>query len=203
MSCVIGLTGSIATGKSTVVDWFKIKQVPVIDADQIAREIVEPGRPMLSRLKETFGEMIIQKDGSLDRALLSQLIFNDETLRQTLDNLMHPAIIEEIITRRDHYIEQGEPVIILDIPLLFEGDLTDLVDRVLVVYTTEAKQLQRLMKRNDLSEQEAKKRIKVQGSIEKKKQLATDVIDNNRSVEETYLQCDALYDNYMSCGENQ
>ncbi|MGM0523343.1 MAG: dephospho-CoA kinase [Bacillota bacterium] len=201
MSCVVGLTGSIATGKSTVVEWFKTKQVPVIDADQIAREIVQPGRPILMRLKETFGEAIIQKDGSLDRALLGQMIFNDETLRQTLDELMHPTIVEEIIFWRDEYIKQGKPLIILDIPLLFEGGLTDLVDRILVVYTTEAVQLKRLMKRNNLSLQEAEKRTKTQWSIEKKKQLATDVIDNNGSLAYTYQQCGTLYESYLSQGK--
>lgn len=197
MSCVVGLTGSIATGKSTVVEWFKTKHVPVIDADQIAREIVEPGKPILMRLKETFGEAIIQTDGSLDRALLGQMIFNDDILRQKLDDLMHPAIVEEMIFQRDEYIKQQEPLIILDIPLLFEGGLIDLVDRVIVVYTTESVQLERLMNRNKLSKQEATRRIKTQWSIEKKKALAADVIDNNGSIEETYQQCDALYQKYL------
>lgn len=197
MSCVVGLTGSIATGKSTVVEWFKTKHVPVIDADQIAREIVEPGKPILMRLKETFGEAIIQTDGSLDRALLGQMIFNDDTLRQKLDDLMHPAIVKEMVARRDKYLNQNEPLIILDIPLLFEGGLPDLVDRVIVVYTTESVQLERLMNRNKLSKQEATQRIKTQWSIEKKKALATDVIDNNGSIEETYQQCDALYQKYL------
>lgn len=197
MSCVVGLTGSIATGKSTVVEWFKTKHVPIIDADQIAREIVEPGKPMLTRLKKTFGEAIIQKDGSLDRALLGQMIFNDDTLRQKLDDLMHPAIVKEMVARRDKYLNQNEPLIILDIPLLFEGGLTDLVDRVIVVYTTESVQLERLMNRNKLSKQEATQRIKTQWSIEKKKALAADVIDNNGSIEETYQQCDALYQKYL------
>ena len=197
MSCVVGLTGSIATGKSTVVEWFKTKHVPVIDADQIAREIVEPGKPILMRLKETFGEAIIQKDGSLDRALLGQMIFNDDTLRQKLDGLMHPAIVKEMVARRDKYLNQNEPLIILDIPLLFEGGLTDLVDRIMVVYTTEPVQLERLMNRNKLSKQEATQRIKTQWSIEKKKALAADVIDNNGSIEETYQQCDALYQKYL------
>lgn len=198
MTCVIGLTGSIATGKSTVVEWFKKKHVPVIDADQIAREIVEPHQPMLMRLKDTFGEEIIQQDGSLDRALLGQMIFNDETLRQTLDELMHPAIVEEMISRRDDYIKQDVPLVILDIPLLFEGGLTDLVDRVAVVYTTEPVQLERLMKRNNLSRQEAERRIKAQWSIEKKKDLATDVIDNNGSLALTYQQCEELYRLYIA-----
>ena len=197
MSCVVGLTGSIATGKSTVVEWFKTKHVPVIDADQIAREIVEPGKPILMRLKETFGEAIIQTDGSLDRALLGQMIFNDDTLRQKLDDLMHPAIVKEMVARRDKYLNQNEPLIILDIPLLFEGGLTDLVDRIMVVYTTEPVQLERLMNRNKLSKQEATRRIKTQWSIEKKKALAADVIDNNGSIEETYQQCDALYQKYL------
>ena len=197
MSCVVGLTGSIATGKSTVVEWFKTKHVPVIDADQIAREIVEPGKPILMRLKETFGEAIIQTDGSLDRALLGQMIFNDDTLRQKLDDLMHPAIVKEMVARRDKYLNQNEPLIILDVPLLFEGGLTDLVDRVIVVYTTESVQLERLMNRNKLSKQEATQRIKTQWSIEKKKALAADVIDNNGSIEETYQQCDALYQKYL------
>lgn len=197
MSCIVGLTGSIATGKSTVVEWFKTKHVPVIDADQIAREIVEPGKPILTQLKETFGEAIIQTDGSLDRPLLGQMIFNDDTLRQRLDDLMHPAIVKEMVARRDKYLNQNEPLIILDIPLLFEGGLTDLVDRIMVVYTTESVQLERLMKRNKLSKQEATQRIKTQWSIEKKKALATDVIDNNGSIEETYQQCDALYQKYL------
>lgn len=202
MSLVVGLTGSIATGKSTVVEWFKNMDVPVIDADHIAKEIVQPGRPMLARLKEHFGDEIIQEDQSLNRTRLGQIIFNDEASRKALNRLMHPAIIEEITSQSESLKAQGVPLVLIDIPLLYESRLNDLVDRVLVVYTSIPLQLERLMIRDKLSKQEAIKRMEAQLSIEKKKQQADDVIDNSGTIDETIRQCQIMYDKYQSLIEN-
>lgn len=196
MSLIIGLTGSIATGKSTVLSYFKSKGVPVIDADDIAREIVEPNQPALKQVELTFGSDLIKADGTLDRAKLGELIFNEPTQRKRLNDIMHPAIVKRMIELRDELVSRHEPIIILDVPLLFEGDLAYLVDRIVVAYTNETLQLKRLMKRDQLTKKAALKRIQSQISIEEKKRWADDVIDNNGTLESTIKQCDVLFHDY-------
>ena len=189
---VIGLTGSIATGKSTVAKLFKNKKIPIVDSDVISREIVHQNQSAYRQIVHQFGVGILQKDQSINRKKLASLIFSDPRKRHELNQIVHPIIIEEIIKERDQFIVEKEPLIVLDIPLLYELDLVHLVDEVVVVYTSYKNQLWRLMKREKLDESEAKKRIEAQMDIEEKRKLADYVINNNDSLEKTEEQFEQL-----------
>lgn len=189
---IIGLTGSIATGKSTVANMLKERGIPVVDADEVARIVVEKGRPALQKIVEAFGEEVLLEDGTLNRPALGNIIFNDTEARNTLNAIMHPAIREEMESQKAYHIQNEEPIIIMDIPLLFENRLTETVDRVVVVTVDEGTQLHRLMKRNDLTEEEAKARIQSQIPIQEKVQRADDLIDNSSTLEKTEEQVEAM-----------
>ena len=185
---IIGLTGSIASGKSTVAKMIQSYSLPIVDADQVARQVVEPGSPTLLRIAEVFGSEIISDDGTMDRAKVGNLIFHDESKRQQLNAIIHPAIREEMIRQRDEFISYGEKNVFMDIPLLFESKLEHFVEKIIVVSVTEGVQLERLMERNDLTEEEAKARIGTQIPVKDKEALADAVIYNNGSLEHTALQ---------------
>lgn len=192
MRRVIGLTGGIATGKSTISKMFKSFHIPVIDADKIAREVVEPGKTAYDHIVRTFGKGITQGDGTIDRKKLGQIIFSDERKRKQLNEIVHPAIRRKMIDRRDEYLKQGERAVVLDIPLLFESDLTHFVDQIIVVYIPEALQLERLLKRDHLNKVDALKRIRAQLPIEEKVKKADAVIDNQGSIEESFEQLEKI-----------
>ncbi|GGM26738.1 dephospho-CoA kinase [Paraliobacillus quinghaiensis] len=189
MTKVIGLTGGIATGKSTVANFFREQNIPVIDADVIAKEAVEPGQYAYNQIIETFGEKVLQNNGMIDRQKLGKLIFSDDTKRKKLNNIVHPQVRSKMIAQRDYFIRAKEEMIILDIPLLFESNLADLVYRVVVVYVDPDTQLKRLVDRDNLSKEDAQNRIQAQMPIDDKKDLADRVIDNTGSIEYTKKQC--------------
>lgn len=193
----IGLTGGIATGKSTVSEMFRKRGAIVLDADQIAREVVEPGTEGARRIRERFGASFFDSEGRLDRAALGQLVFRDEQARKDLSRLLHPLIVEEL-KKRSQEAQRHDPqaIVIWDVPLLIESRLTNLVEKVIVVYIPESLQLRRLMTRNHFSEEEAWRRIRAQLSIEEKKKYADYVIDNSGSIENTERQVDRLW-NYL------
>lgn len=188
MAFTIGLTGGIATGKSTVSNMLTQLDIPVIDADVIAREVVEPGREAYKKIVDVFGEQILQSDFSINRKALGEVIFADEQKRHTLNRIIHPAIRREMLDQHSRLIELGEKTIVLDIPLLFESKLTHLVDKVIVVFVSEHVQLKRLTKRDGIKEIEAQKRINSQMPIEEKIKFADEIIDNNDSIESTHTQ---------------
>lgn len=192
MTLVIGLTGSIATGKSTISAMFEELDIPVVDADLIAREVVEKGRPAYDQVVAYFGEDILQANGELDRKKLASIVFKDEEKRQKLNSIVHPAIRKEMIKQREAHKADKVPCVVLDIPLLYESKLMDYVDKVIVSYVTEEIQLERLLKRDASSKEEAESRINSQISIEKKKKLADAIIDNRGTREESRQQLNAL-----------
>ncbi|CQR48102.1 Dephospho-CoA kinase [Paraliobacillus sp. PM-2] len=192
MTKIIGLTGGIASGKSTVSNMLRKRGIPIIDADRIAKEAVEPNQKAYRQIVATFGASILQKDGQLDRKKLGNIVFANECKRQQLNEIVHPQVRKVMLDKRDQLIKQKQPIIVLDIPLLFESNLEDLVDLVIVVYSHPDIQLERLMKRNQLSREEAQKRIHSQLSIRKKAELADLVIDNNGSIEDTKEQCEKI-----------
>lgn len=188
MGIVIGLTGSIATGKSTVASMFIDIGIPVIDADRIAREVVEPGEEAYKKVVETFGEEILLEDRSLNRPKLGRIVFSDEEKRNQLNSIVHPAIRKKMLEKRDAYLKNGEGCVVLDIPLLFESKLEHFVDKIIVVYVDEDVQLKRLLERNQLTKEEALERIRSQMPVKDKIELADAVIDNNGTIEHSFKQ---------------
>ncbi|MGG3518640.1 dephospho-CoA kinase [Bacillus pseudomycoides] len=188
MTIVIGLTGGIASGKSTVSQMFRELQIPVIDADIIAREVVEQGKEAYKEIVDVFGEEILQADGELDRPKLGGIVFHNEEKRLRLNKIVHPAVRKEMNVQKDMYIKERVQAVVLDIPLLFESKLTALVDRIVVVAVSPSMQLERLMKRNGFTEEDAKARIDSQMPLAEKATLANKVIYNDGTIAETKAQ---------------
>lgn len=191
MTVVIGLTGGIATGKSTVSGMFKDLGIPVIDADVLAREAVDPTEPAYAEIIAAFGRSILQSDKTIDRKALGKIVFADAAKRQLLNSIVHPAVRRKMVEQRDAYVAQNVSCVVLDIPLLFEGELTSYVDKTLVVFVDEPLQLKRLTLRDSLSEADALKRIQAQMPIRQKAEMADAVIDNSGYRDQTKEQ---LYD---------
>ncbi|MEQ6354541.1 dephospho-CoA kinase [Lysinibacillus sp. M3] len=185
---IIGLTGSIASGKSTVVKMMTALGLPIVDADIVARDVVEPGTETLKLIVENFGQDILLEDGSLNRAKLGDIIFHEPVKRKMLNDIMHPAIRKEMLRQRDAYIEDGEKHVVMDIPLLFENKLQHFVERIIVVSVSEEVQLRRLMERNNLSKEDALARMHSQLPMSVKEKGAHAVIYNNEKLEQTEQQ---------------
>jgi dephospho-CoA kinase len=185
----IGLTGGIASGKSTVAELFASRGVTVLDTDRIAREVVEPGRPALAALVSALGSDILSRDGRLDRAFLRRLLFADDATRRTVEGNLHPAILAELGRRA---AAAPGPYQIFVIPLLVEGDRAGLVDRVLVVDCPEELQIERLMGRDGETRAAALRMLAAQVSREERLATADDVIVNDGPAEDLARQVDLL-----------
>ncbi|TSI03121.1 dephospho-CoA kinase [Lysinibacillus sp. BW-2-10] len=189
---IIGLTGSIASGKSTVAKMLKEYNLPIVDADLVARQVVEPGTETLRKIAEAFGADVISENGEMDRAKVGSIIFHDESKRKVLNGIIHPAIRAEMLRQRDEYVTNGEKTVVMDIPLLFESKLQHYVEKILVVSVDEETQLKRLMERNQLSEEDAKARIRSQLPLSVKEQGADAVINNNGTIEDAKIQLERI-----------
>lgn len=189
---VIGLTGGIATGKSTVASYLREMGFLVIDADQIARELTAPGQPLLQELAAVFGPEILLPDGSLDRKKLGQMVFRDRELLRKLNALTHPPIIRTVQEKVAAARREGRGTVFLDVPLLFETGMDAMVDEVWVVAVDEEAQLARLMQREGLEREEARRRIAAQMPLQEKIRRAHAVIDNSGTPAETRRQVKEL-----------
>lgn len=196
---VVGLTGGIACGKSTVANMFVELGCVVIDADKVAREVVEPGEQGLEGVIRRFGKDILDEHGRLDRKALGNIVFSDEQARKDLNAILHPLIRQRMAEKKDRARMQNPPLILMDIPLLYESKQADTVDSVIVVYIPAPLQLKRLMERDQLTMEEAQQRIASQMPIEEKKQKADFVIDNSGSQADTLIQVQNLF-NKLSKG---
>lgn len=185
---VIAITGSIATGKSTVSNHIIKQGFPVIDTDILSRVVVEKGTEGLDGLSELFGESILNTDGTLNRKALGDIIFNDEASKKKVNQLLHPLIAKEAHDRIDKYKDEGQKLVFVDIPLYYEVDIDISTDAVWLVYTTPEIQLERLMKRNNINEKEARQLISNQISIEDKAKWSDIIIDNSDTTEKTNRQ---------------
>lgn len=181
---VIGLTGGIASGKSTVAEILAGLGVPVIDADQLARAVVAPGEPALAAIVAAFGEGVINPDGSLNRPALGAIVFADPAARKRLEAITHPAIARLAEARLAELRRQGAPVAIYMAPLLIEAGVTRRVDEIWVVYADRETQLGRLMARDGSTRQDAERRLAAQLPMEEKAKQGRVVIDNRGSREE-------------------
>ena len=194
MAFVLGITGGIATGKSSVVKHFKGLGFPVVDADIIARHLLDQNMPAYNEIVKVFGSEILQENGEINRQLLGALVFNHPDKLQQLDELMAPFLKEKImsaIKKESH----NQKLVIVDVPLMYEKGYDEWMDQVAVVYCTPEQQLNRLMKRNQLTEKEAKQRINSQLPIEMKKLLAEIVFDNSANLKQTLEQVDTWLSN--------
>lgn len=194
MSLIIGLTGSIATGKSTIAAMFEEFKIPVIDADKAAREVVNPGEAASKEIRQTFGDEVFHEDNTLNRERLGEIIFADEEKRKQLNNIVHPAIRKRMLEKKEELLADGAECIVFDIPLLFESKLEHFVEKIIVVSVDEDVQLKRLMDRNTFTITEAKQRISSQIPVTEKAEKADAVIDNNGSIEESQKQLEAILD---------
>lgn len=189
----VGLTGGIATGKSTVSALLRQAGFPIVDADIVAREVVEPGTPTLEKIKSAFGPGIID-NGVLDRRKLGQIVFEDGAQLKKLNDIMQPAISSAMADKINFWRLQNVPILVLDVPLLFERDYdkNKLVDKIIVVTASEEIQLFRLENRDQLSNMEARNRVKAQLPMSQKIARADYVIDNNGRIEELQEQVTVL-----------
>ncbi|WP_324824144.1 dephospho-CoA kinase [Sinanaerobacter sp. ZZT-01] len=192
---VIGLTGGIGSGKSTVSDYLRNKGITVLDADQIAREIVLPGKEALKELLAYFGEEILLENGLLNRKKLGKIVFSDPDKKLKLDQIMHDKIRSQILKKLQDESSQGAPYIILDAPLLLETGMDRIVDQIWIVEMQDTLRISRVMKRDNLTEEEVKARISQQMSTEEKRKKAHSIIDNSSDLENLYAQVDQLLAN--------
>lgn len=190
----VGLTGGIASGKSTVAKFFAALGVPIIDTDQVAREVVEPGQPPLERLVERFGSSILTPDGHLDRPRLREIVFSDPKARTDLEALTHPAIGTAV---EAWSAAAGGPYQILIIPLLVEKNLASQVDRVLVVDCDEELQIRRLQARDGSTVEQARAILNAQTSRTARLKSAHDVVQNDGDLSAVRDQVSALHGRYL------
>ncbi len=181
MSYVVGLTGGIGSGKTTVANLFAELGVPLIDADIVARQVVEKGTPLLSKIAEHFGDEILTSQGELDRAKLRQIIFHQEQEKIWLNNLLHPAIRQEMLRQIQAC---SAPYLLFVVPLLIENNLTEFCDRVIVIDVEPAIQLERATKRDQSKVETIKGIMASQVSRAERLRYADDVIENNLPLEQ-------------------
>ena len=184
---IIGLTGGIATGKSTVAEILSQLGANVIDADQVSRDLMGPGSPVFLRIVEAFGTPVLKADGSLDRAALGQIVFADPLLRRQLEEITHPPIWEELKTRMEASVTSGAPTVLM-VPLLLENGRQGWVDQIWVVHIPEELQIERLMSRNGLTRSQAQARLAAQMPAQERLAQADVIIENSGPLESTVDQ---------------
>ena len=196
---LVGLTGSIATGKSTVSRMFAHLGARVLDADVLAREVVMPGQPAYLKIVEEFGPAVVQEDATLDRKALGAIVFADPARRKRLEEITHPAIglrQQRILSVLDE--EEFDGIVMWDVALLFETGGVARMDRVVVVYTDPDTELARLMARDGIPEEQARARIATQMPVAEKAKRAHYVIDNSGERVETERQVKAVYESLLA-----
>ena len=199
MGFILGITGGIGSGKSAATQWFESQGISVVDADIVAREVVEPGQPALQAIQQAFGDWVLLEDGNLDRRALREHIFQFPEARQTLEKIPHPAIRQSIIQQ----LQQAEsPYVILVSPLLFETNQHQLTHHTLLVDADEQTQLQRASQRDGQSEEQIRKIIAAQMPRAQKQQLANDIVVNDGLLEHLHQQLKPLHLSYLQRAEH-
>lgn len=195
----IGLTGGIGSGKSTVADGLVARGAELIDADRIVRDLQAPGAPVFVRMVERWGDRVVAADGALDRAAVAEIVFGDEAELQALNEIVHPAVAEEMRVRREGF-DASDAIVILDIPLLVRADGTSDRDRyadlagIIVVDVDSELAIERLITFRGFSESDARARVANQATREDRRAVADIVIDNSGSIEELEPQIDAAWE---------
>ena len=190
----VGLTGGIASGKSTVSEIFASFGAKVLDADEVAREVLLPGQPAWARLRQAFGQEFFHAGGKVKRKQLRKLVFADPEKRSQLNAIVHPEVMKEINRRAEILSSSVQTeVLLVDVPLLLEVGLAQRFDKIVVVSVGENVQINRLQQRDGISEEEAKQALKVQMALSKKVEQADYVIDNSGTLEETRGQVERVW----------
>jgi len=195
---LIGLTGGIATGKSTVAAELTRLGATVIDADGLAREVVAPGQPALPAIVERFGAGVLMADGSLDRAKLGGIVFADEAARRDLERITHPRVRDLMMRRIGDAIAADAELVVSEVPLLFETRSVEMYEGVLLAYVPPDVQLARLMARDGLDESAARQRLAAQMPIDEKRAQATWVIDNAGTIDATRAAVSGWWEMYSA-----
>ena len=190
----VGLTGGIASGKTAVSDLFAQQGAEIIDTDLISRELVEPGTPLLAKITDYFGKEILTDDSSLDRQRLREIVFSDESKRQQLEEMLHPAIRERVNERVN---ASTANYVIIVIPLLQETRYPYELDRILVVDTPESAQIERLIKRDNISAELAKEILKAQATRQSRLEIADDIISNDENIDALKAKVSSLHRQYI------
>ena len=185
---IIGVTGGIASGKSTVALAFAALGIPWVDADDVAREVVEPGEPALAEIVARFGEQVLHSDGRLNRRALREIVFAEPAERRWLEGVTHPRIRQRLIAHLERMQTEGAPYVLLVSPLLFESGQSQLVDRCLVIDVPESLQIARTAARDEVGEAQARAIIAAQMSRSERLARADDIIDNSRGEAELTAQ---------------
>jgi dephospho-CoA kinase len=196
---IIGLTGGIGSGKSTVSEMLRELGAMVVDADEGARVVVQAGQPALADIRERFGDGVFAADGSLDREKLADVVFNDEQAREDLNAITHPRVRAWMAEQMQAASEAGAPAVVLDIPLLFESGLTAGLDEIVVVWAPVEEQFRRAVARG-LRGDDVRARIKAQMPIDEKREKATLVIDNSGTKEKTRRQVEEFWKRAQQAG---
>lgn len=199
---VYGLTGGIASGKSTVAGMFGDFGAVVIDADQIARQVVEPGKDAYNKIREAFGKEVLLPNGGLDRRKLRRIVFTDTEKRKLLDSIVHPEVMRETANQLKKAEDNGAEVVIYEAALLVETGLYKGFDGLIVVKCDVEDQKRRLIKRDSVSEKEVGDALKSQSATEEKIRLADYVIDNGRSLSDTLNQVEKTWETLLASEEN-
>ena len=195
---IIGLTGNIGSGKSTVANMFEKLGAKIIDADEIARYVVEPEKPAWKDLVSEFGEEILKNDKTLNRKMVGDLVFNDENKREKLNSIIHPRIMEEINLLIDKYRSENAEIVIIEAALLIEKrGLINFLDKLIVVSINKESQRQRIKERDNLNSEEILSRIESQMSNEEKIKLADFIIDNSENIEKTSQQVKKIWESLI------
>lgn len=200
MPYVVALSGGIASGKSTVTALFSQLGVPIIDADIIARQVVDKHSYALKQIVQRFGPSVLQPSGELDRSKLRQIIFNNLTERNWLNSVLHPIIQQESLRQIKHY---QQPYVLWVVPLLIENNLHKLADRVAIINSDPALQLQRLIQRDNIDETLAKNMLSAQLSNQERLAYADDIIENNASMASLQRQVTALHQQYLQFAQRK
>ena len=190
---LIGLTGGIACGKTTVVGMLRGHGAFCVDADQVARDVVDIGTPGLNAIVDTFGDWVIGPDGQLDRGRVGQHVFEDTEARKTLESIIHPMIARESTQQIQQALSDGWPLVVYDAALLFESGRADVFRPIVVVFVTPEVQEARLMLRDDLSRQAAQQRVAAQMPLHEKVRRADHIINNSGTLDDTRVQVAALW----------
>lgn len=188
----VGLTGGVATGKSTVAKVMRQKGIAVINSDELAHQAIEPGGPAYEQVVADFGSEVLLPDGKINRRLLGEIVFGDQAARKRLEGIVHPIVIEGIRQELEHYSKDGAQIVVVEVPLLFEVGLMNLFDYVWVVSASYEHQLRRILERDRLTEVKAKERIAAQMSLEDKKKRADAVITNDNGLDSLEKQVSTL-----------